>query len=135
MEHVLEFGRVRPARDLLTGDARTAALGGTIRAVAAGDEDAFARLYADYVRLVHAILLGRVPRRDVDDLVQDVFIAAYTRISELRDPAAFGGWIATIARNRATDYLRQSREQVELPDDLPGGAPIQAGHLPILGIG
>ena len=54
------------------------------------------------------ILLGRVPRRDVDDLVQDVFITAYTRIRELREPAAFGGWIATIARNRATDYLRQS---------------------------
>src|SRR5689334_6049810 len=71
-------------------------LGDTIRAVATGDCDAFARLYADYVRLVHAILLGRVPRRDVDDLVQDVFITAYTRLRELREPAAFGGWLAAI---------------------------------------
>ena len=77
------------------------ALAATIRAVVFGDRDAFARLYADYVRLVHAILLGRVPRRDVDDLVQEVFITAYQRIRELRDPTAFGGWIATIARNRA----------------------------------
>src|SRR6185295_7358621 len=106
----------------------------TIRAVAAGDEEAFARLYAGYVRMVHAILLGRVPRRDVDDLVQDVFISAYTRIGELRDAAAFGGWIATIARNRATDYLRQSREQVELPDELPGGDPIEAETLAVLDI-
>jgi RNA polymerase sigma-70 factor (ECF subfamily) len=104
----------------------------TIRAVAAGDEDAFARLYAGYVRMVHAILLGRVPRRDVDDLVQDVFISAYTRIGELRDAAAFGGWIATIARNRATDYLRQTRAQVELPDELPGGDPIEAETLVVL---
>ena len=104
----------------------------TIRAAAAGDEEAFARLYAGYVRMVHAILLGRVPRRDVDDLVQDVFISAYTRIGELRDAAAFGGWIATIARNRATDYLRQSREQVELPDELPGGDPIEAETLAVL---
>jgi RNA polymerase sigma-70 factor (ECF subfamily) len=104
----------------------------TIRAVAAGDQDAFARLYAGYVRMVHAILLGRVPRRDVDDLVQDVFISAYTRIGELRDAAAFGGWIATIARNRATDYLRRSREQVELPDELPGGDPIEAETLAVL---
>src|SRR5438105_7284475 len=86
----------------------------TIRAVAAGDRDAFSQLYAAYVRMVHAILLGRVPRRDVDDLVQDVFVSAYTRIRELREAAAFGGWLATIARNRATDYLRQMREQVEL---------------------
>jgi RNA polymerase sigma-70 factor (ECF subfamily) len=134
MEHVLEIGRALPAGDLLTIPARTAALTATIRAVAAGDQDAFARLYADYVRMVHAILLGRVPRRDVDDLVQEVFITAYTRIRELREPGAFGGWIATIARNRATDHLRQTREDVELPDELPGGDPIDAETFAVLEI-
>jgi len=107
-------------------------LTGTIKAVAGGDRDAFSRLYADYSRMVHAVLLGRVPRRDVDDLVQDVFVTAYTRIRELREPAAFGGWIAAIARNRATDYLRQSREQVELPDELPGGDAIEAETFAVL---
>src|SRR5215813_86155 len=102
MEHVLELGRdlaviPRPG-------AGEDSLAATIRAVAGGDRDALARLYAGYVRLVHAVLLARVPRRDVDDLVQEVFIAAYVRIGELRDPAAFGGWIAAIARNRAVDY-------------------------------
>ena len=134
MEHVLEFGRVLPAGDPLTITARTAALTATIRAVADGDQDAFASLYADYVRMVHAILLGRVPRRDVDDLVQDVFLTAYRRIRELREPAAFGGWIATIARNRATDYLRQTHEQVELPDELAGGDPIDTETFAVLEI-
>ena len=113
---------------------RADTLGDTIRAVADGDQDAFARLHADYVRMVHAILLGRVPRRDVDDLVQDVFVSVYTRIGELREPAAFGGWIATIARNRATDYLRRTREQVALPDEMPGGDPIDAETFAILEI-
>ena len=134
MEHVLEFGRVLPAGDPLTIPARGAALDATIRAVTGGDQDAFARLYGDYVRMVHAILLGRVPRRDVDDLVQDVFLSAYTRIRELRDPAAFGGWLAAIARNRATDHLRRTREQVELPDELPGGEPIDAETFAILDV-
>jgi RNA polymerase sigma-70 factor (ECF subfamily) len=134
MEHVLEIGCVLPAGDLLTIPARTAALGATIRAVAAGDQDAFARLYADYVRMVHAILLGRIPRRDVDDLVQDVFLIAYRRMADLREPAAFGEWIATIARNRATDYLRRAREQVELPDELPGGDPIDADTFAVFDI-
>ena len=132
MEHVLELGRVLPAGDLLTLSDRTAALGATIRAVAAGDQEAFARLYADYVRMVHAILLGRVPRRDVDDLVQEVFLTAYRRIRELRDPAAFGAWIAAIARHRATDYLRHMREPVALPDDLAGGDPIETETFAIL---
>src|SRR5438477_317275 len=83
--------------------------------------EAFERLYGQYVRMVHAILLGRVPRRDVDDLVQDVFLTAYARLGQLRNPVAAGAWLARIARNRGTDYLRQTREQVALPDDLPGG--------------
>src|SRR6185436_16274761 len=128
MEHVLDPVAVHRVTD------REVSLSGTIRAVAAGDRDAFSKLYADFSRMVHAILLGRVPRRDVDDLVQDVFITAYTRIRELRDAAAFGGWIATIARNRATDYLRQSREQVELPQELPGGEPIEAETMAVLDV-
>jgi RNA polymerase sigma-70 factor, ECF subfamily len=126
MEHVLDPVAVQRVTD------REVSLSDTISAVAAGDRDAFSRLYADFSRLVHAILLGRVPGRDVDDLVQDVFVTAYTRIRELREPAAFGGWIATIARNRATDYLRQSREPVELPDELPGGDPIEAETFAVL---
>src|SRR6476661_8011164 len=138
MEHVLELGRFQPVLRFPSAagrdrtDEAKALLAQTIRAVTGGDRDAFARLYAGYSRMVHAILLGRVPRRDVDDLVQDVFISAYTRIRELRDPAAFGGWIATIARNRATDYLRRSREQVELPEELPGGDPIEAETFAVL---
>ena len=137
MEHVLEIGRLYPVLTVPRGATLNSGRGNdaaTIRAVATGDEDAFSRLYAGCVRMVHAILLGRVPRRDVDDLVQDVFISAYTRIGELRDAAAFGGWIAAIARNRATDYLRQSREHVELPEELPGGDPIEADTLAILDV-
>ena len=134
MELVLELGRTNPVSAFPRGAAERGNDAATIRAVAAGDQDAFSRLYAGYVRMVHAIVLGRVPRRDVDDLVQEVFITAYTRIAELRDAAAFGGWIATIARNRATDYLRQSRDQVELPEEMPGGDPIEAETLAILDV-
>jgi len=109
-----------------------AARAATIRAAAGGDQDAFGRLYADYVRLVHAILLARVPYGDVDDLVQDVFLTAYSRLRELRDPEAFGGWIAAIARNRATDFLRQRRPQVELPAELPGGEAIASESFAVL---
>jgi RNA polymerase sigma-70 factor, ECF subfamily len=142
MEHVLELDRAHPvltfaaARHPESDDAAgaRAGLAATIRAVADGDREAFGRLYAGYSRMVHAILLGRVPRRDVDDLVQDVFLAVFTRIRELRDPLAFGGWLATIARNRATDYLRRSHEQVDMPADLPGGDPIEIETMAILDV-
>lgn len=88
------------------------------RAAQAGDEAAFGQLYGRYARVVHGVLLARVPRADVDDLVQDVFLAAWHRLAGLREPAAFGGWLATIARNRAIDFHRRATESVELPPDL-----------------
>ena len=69
--------------------------------------------------MVHGILLARVPRGEVDDLVQDVFLAAMRQLSALRDDGAFGGWLAMIARNRAHDYHRRAREWTELPDEIP----------------
>jgi RNA polymerase sigma-70 factor (ECF subfamily) len=91
-----------------------------VRAVLDGDRDCFARLYALYAPLVHGILLARVPRAEVDDLVQDIFLHAYKKLHTLRDSAAFGPWIAMIARNRAVDFHRRSREMVEINDDMRG---------------
>ena len=89
-----------------------------VRAARQGDQVAFASLYERYARMIHGVLLSRSSRADVEDLVQDVFLAAWNRLDGLRDPAAFGGWLATIARNRATDFHRQTVESVELPDNL-----------------
>jgi RNA polymerase sigma-70 factor (ECF subfamily) len=91
-----------------------------VRAVLSGDRDGFARLYDLYAPLVHGILLSRVPRVEVDDLVQDIFLHAFKKLHTLRDGAAFGPWIAMIARNRAVDFHRRSRETVEINDDLRG---------------
>jgi len=91
-----------------------------VRAVLDGDRDSFTRLYDLYAPLVHGILLARVPRAEVDDLVQDIFLHAFKKLHTLRDSAAFGPWIAMIARNRAVDFHRRSKETVEINDDLRG---------------
>jgi RNA polymerase sigma-70 factor (ECF subfamily) len=96
-----------------------------VEAVRGGDREAFGRLYDLYVPMVHGILLARVPYREVDDLVQDVFLVALRRLNTLRDSAAFGGWLAMITRNRAVDYHRSAREVEELPEDLPGKSPAE----------
>jgi RNA polymerase sigma-70 factor, ECF subfamily len=90
-----------------------------VQAAQRGDRPAFGQLYERYGRLVHGILLARVPSPEVDDLVQEVFLKALRELRGLRDHAAFGGWLAQIARNRAVDYFRKSRASVELPAALP----------------
>jgi RNA polymerase sigma-70 factor, ECF subfamily len=91
------------------------------RAARHGNRSAFGRLYDKYARMVHGILLARVPHHEVDDLAQDVFLSALRQLPALRDDGAFGGWLAMIARNRAYDYHRRTREFTELPADLPAG--------------
>jgi RNA polymerase sigma-70 factor, ECF subfamily len=73
-----------------------------------GDRAAFGRLYDRYARMVHGILLARVPPREVDDLVQEVFLSALRQLHSLRDLSRFGAWLGTIARNRANDYFRKT---------------------------
>ena len=91
-----------------------------VRAALEGDREGFAKLYKLYAPLVHGVLLARVPRAEVDDLVQDIFLHAFKKLRTLRDSAAFGPWIAMIARNRAVDFHRRSRETVEINEEMRG---------------
>jgi RNA polymerase sigma-70 factor, ECF subfamily len=92
-----------------------------VRASRDGDRAAFGRLYTRYQRMVHAIVLARVPYGEADDLVQEVFLAAMRDLHALRDERAFGGWLATIARNRAVGWHRHSVEVVELEERASPG--------------
>ncbi len=103
-----------------------------VRTARGGDRRAFGRLYELYGRVVHGILLARLPPQEVDDVVQEVFLAALERLASLRDPAAFGPWLAAIARNRAADRHRRRREHTELPDDALARDPVAPEALAVL---
>lgn len=107
-----------PAVNRTPAAATTAPHAPLVAAARDGDEQAFGQLYGLYGPMVHGILLARVPVDEVADLVQDVFLLAFRRLRTLRDCAAFGAWLAMIARNRAMDFHRRSRETTELPEDL-----------------
>ena len=94
-----------------------------VRAVLEGEHDRFGRLYEMYAPLVHGVLLARVPRDEVDDLVQDIFLHALRKLHTLRNPTAFGPWIAMIARNRAMDFHRASRDMVEVEENTAVAKP------------
>lgn len=82
-----------------------------------GDRAAFGQLYQRYARMVHGVLLAKVPVGEVDDLVQDVFMRALRRLSTLREIGSFGAWLTAIARNVANDYHRRSVPEDPLTDD------------------
>lgn len=89
-----------------------------VRAAQAGDRGAFGTLYERYARMVHGILLAHADRDDVQDLVQDVFISAMSRIHTVREPEAFGAWLGAIARNCARMHHRSRRPTQPLSEEL-----------------
>ena len=78
------------------------------------DRAAFGALYARYRRMVHGILLAYTKPADAEDLMQDVFVQAMGKLSGLREPEAFGGWLTSIARRIAIDALRRRKDIVEI---------------------
>ena len=94
-----------------------------VAAARAGDRLAFGQLYMRYRGMVHAVLMAHAPATSADDLVQEVFARALQKIGGLRDPAAFGGWLAAIARNCARDFFRHTKREEEIGE--VGRAPVQ----------
>jgi RNA polymerase sigma-70 factor (ECF subfamily) len=91
-------------------------LGSVVVAAQRGDRAAFGELYRRFHRAVHGVLLSRVPYSDAADLVQETFATALARLPQLADPAAFAGWLMSIARNKAVDHYRGKKPVDELVD-------------------
>lgn len=98
---------------------------GLLRAVARGDESAFARVYDRYSPILFGLLLRILrSRSEAEDVLQEVFLQVWQQARSF-DPArgrAFT-WLVTLARSRAIDRLRavDSRERAALrsTEDAP----------------
>jgi RNA polymerase sigma-70 factor (ECF subfamily) len=98
-----------------------------VRAAQSGDRAAFTRLYEELAPVVHGVLIARLHARDADDLVQEVFLTVWRRMSEVRDPAALVGWILAITRNAALSRQRGTRASLPLNDHVAASAERSAG--------
>lgn len=77
-----------------------------VERVRAGDPSAFEALYRRFARSVHSVLLARLPAEEAEELTQEVFLNAYRRLGDLKEPRATGPWLHAMARNLAIDRLR-----------------------------
>lgn len=105
----LAFVNANPKMQLLegAGDARAEELA-TLRAAGAGDEAAVRRLYRLYVDRVHRhvsrVLGPNDP--DVEDVVQQVFLAALAGAEKFAGRSQLSTWLLGIASRRALDEAR-----------------------------
>jgi RNA polymerase sigma-70 factor (ECF subfamily) len=81
-----------------------------LRAVAAGDRDALAVLYARHGQAVFAHLVLVIEDRTLsEEILQDTMLAAWRGAAGFRGDSTVRSWLISIARRQARDRLRRHR--------------------------
>ena len=52
---------------------------------------------------------------EAEDVLQEVYLTAYQKFQQLKNPDAFKAWMLSIARNKCNDYFRKKAQQFEIP--------------------
>lgn len=82
-----------------------------VRQASRGDTEAFGQLVGAYQGMVFAVALNITGNyADSEDVVQDSFLRAWTRLHTLADPAKFGSWLYMVARRAALQFVRDHRK-------------------------
>jgi RNA polymerase sigma-70 factor (ECF subfamily) len=77
-------------------------LAAQVRAAQMGSREAFGQLVERYQRSVYAVAMRRLRNHaEAQELVQEVFVQAMRKISQLREPECFGGWLRSITGRMA----------------------------------
>ena len=77
-----------------------------VRRSRAGDHLAFARLVDMHQMIARRVATTMIDPADADDVVQDAFVKAYTRLDQFRDGHRFQAWLLAIVANEARNRHR-----------------------------
>ncbi len=81
--------------------------------------EGFGQIIHRYKYAVFGISLARIRNfHDAEDVSQQVFVEAYQRLHDLKDPARLGPWLRTTAITRSLNHLRRNRSTADL-DAVP----------------
>lgn len=84
-----------------------------------GDLLAFESLYHRHVKVVYKRVHYTVPEVDVEDVVQEVFLAVLSALPKFRGEAQFTTWLRKLTKNKVAEYYRRrTRKKETLQVDL-----------------
>ena len=95
------------------GEERAATLD-IVRRAQAGDVDAFELLYREHAGRIYALCLRLMASDSADatELMQDVFIRAWRRLTTFRGECAFSSWLHRLAVNTMLENARGDRRRI-----------------------
>jgi RNA polymerase sigma-70 factor (ECF subfamily) len=82
-----------------------------------GEQEAFGEIYNLYFKKIYQFIFYRVSAKEIaEDLTEDVFLKAFTKIASLKEDVTFAGWLYQIARNKVIDHYREKKIVVALDE-------------------
>ncbi len=82
-----------------------------------GDQTAFGQIYQIFFQKIFQFIYFRVSHKEIaEDLTEEVFLKAHSKIKSLGNGHSFSGWLYQIARNAVIDYYRSKKLTVDLAD-------------------
>ena len=88
--------------------------------VLSGDDEAFTTLVRKHQQSVHALAWRRVGDfHFAEEITQDTFLHAYKKLSTLKNPSQFSGWLYVIANRRCNKWLLKNKSTVKSLEDVP----------------
>lgn len=83
---------------------------GLVKEALDGSQEAFSQLMEKYRNPIHHHIYRMVrDKRQVEDLVQEIFIKAFSSLSSYSTNYAFSTWLYKIATNHTIDFLRRKK--------------------------
>jgi RNA polymerase sigma-70 factor, ECF subfamily len=105
---LVSAGPASSARPRVVPDAAEDAV--LVARVLQNDRQAFEDLYRRHTGFVYGLVVRlQGSKSDVEDLVHDTFLRVYAELANLRDPAAFRGWLGSIVVSQVRMRLRRGR--------------------------
>jgi RNA polymerase sigma factor (sigma-70 family) len=75
------------------------------------DDRAQMRLYRKYVQAMYNTVVRMVANKmDAEDIIQEVFVKVFQKLSEFRGESTLGAWIKRITVNTTLNFIRQRKE-------------------------
>jgi RNA polymerase sigma factor (sigma-70 family) len=96
-----------------------------------GDLAAYDELVRRYQARIYGLVYNMTSNKeDAEDLVQEVFVKAYSSLSRFRGTSSFYTWIYRIAVNRTINYLKRRKRKATLSfDDVDVGIERDAAYV------
>lgn len=83
----------------------------TVKSAAVGDRRALRDIYEATSDRVYRLMVRIVSVQDADDLTQQVFVKAFSKLSQFSGDAKFETWLYRLATNEALQHLRREKRR------------------------